>query len=124
MYNGDRSRKEMLVNYGPTLPSALDNRPLRQGRSLRVMCIRIVYVSARHQATEMNRRETVVSKSFTTDRSLGPGKCVQLWDRIQCRVEKNERTFITTLTKKMAEDLTRTTSKEMGIQGQVHALEY
>ena len=95
MYNGDRSRKEMLVNYGFRLPSALDNRPLRR-EEFESHVHQIVYVSATPGDYELEQTDTVV-------------------EQIIRRAEKGERTFITTLTKKMAEDLTDYL-KEMGVK--------
>ena len=106
MYNGDRSRKEMLVNYGFRLPSALDNRPLRREE--------IVYVSATPGDYELEQTDTVVEQIIRPTGLLDPevevrptmGQMDDLLGEINARVEKGERTFITTLTKKMAEDLT------------------
>ena len=113
MYNGDRSRKEMLVNYGFRLPSALTTARCA-GRSLRAMFTRLFYVSATPGDYEMNRRILLLSRlsgrqGFWIQRwkSVQPwGQIDDLLGEINARVEKNERTFITTLTKKMAEDLT------------------
>ena len=103
MYNGDRSRKEMLVNYGFRLPSALDNRPLRR-EEFESHVHQIVYVSATPGLLdpEVEVRPTM-------------GQMDDLLGEINVRVERGERTFVTTLTKKMAEDLTDY-FKEMGVK--------
>lgn len=122
MYNGDRSRKEMLVNYGFRLPSALDNRPLRR-EEFESYVHQIVYVSATPGDYENEQTETVIEQIIRPTGLLDPevevrptmGQIDDLLGEINARVEKNERTFITTLTKKMAEDLTDY-FKEMGIK--------
>ncbi|MDG3178676.1 excinuclease ABC subunit UvrB [Streptococcus suis] len=122
MYNGDRSRKEMLVNYGFRLPSALDNRPLRR-EEFESHVHQIVYVSATPGDYEMEQTETVVEQIIRPTGLLDPevevrptmGQMDDLLGEINARVEKGERTFITTLTKKMAEDLTDYL-KEMGVK--------
>lgn len=122
MYNGDRSRKEMLVNYGFRLPSALDNRPLRR-EEFESHVHQIVYVSATPGDYENEQTETVIEQIIRPTGLLDPevevrptmGQIDDLLGEINARVEKNERTFITTLTKKMAEDLTDY-FKEMGIK--------
>ena len=113
MYNGDRSRKEMLVNYGFRLPSALDNRPLRR-EEFESHVHQIVYVSATPGDYELEQTDTVVEQIIRPTGLLDPevevrptmGQMDDLLGEINARVEKGERTFITTLTKKMAEDLT------------------
>lgn len=122
MYNGDRSRKEMLVNYGFRLPSALDNRPLRR-EEFESHVHQIVYVSATPGDYELEQTETIIEQVIRPTGLLDPeievrpthGQIDDLLAEINARVEKNERTFITTLTKKMAEDLTDY-FKEMGIK--------
>ncbi|HEM4781616.1 TPA: UvrB/UvrC motif-containing protein [Streptococcus suis] len=122
MYNGDRSRKEMLVNYGFRLPSALDNRPLRR-EEFESHVHQIVYVSATPGDYEMEQTDTVVEQIIRPTGLLDPevevrptmGQMDDLLGEINARVEKGERTFITTLTKKMAEDLTDYL-KEMGVK--------
>jgi len=122
MYNGDRSRKEMLVNYGFRLPSALDNRPLRR-EEFESHVHQIVYVSATPGDYEHEQTDTVIEQIIRPTGLLDPevevrptmGQIDDLLGEINARVEKNERTFITTLTKKMAEDLTDY-FKEMGIK--------
>ncbi|NQJ03830.1 excinuclease ABC subunit B [Streptococcus suis] len=123
MYNGDRSRKEMLVNYGFRLPSALDNRPLRREEFESHVHHQIVYVSATPGDYEMEQTDTVVEQIIRPTGLLDPevevrptmGQMDDLLGEINARVEKGERTFITTLTKKMAEDLTDYL-KEMGVK--------
>ncbi|HGD1360518.1 TPA: excinuclease ABC subunit UvrB [Streptococcus agalactiae] len=122
MYNGDRSRKEMLVNYGFRLPSALDNRPLRR-EEFESHVHQIVYVSATPGDYEMEQTDTVVEQIIRPTGLLDPevevrpsmGQMDDLLGEINLRTEKGERTFITTLTKRMAEDLTDYL-KEMGVK--------
>ena len=122
MYNGDRSRKEMLVNYGFRLPSALDNRPLRR-EEFESHVHQIVYVSATPGDYEMEQTDTVIEQIIRPTGLLDPevevrptmGQMDDLLGEINVRVERGERTFVTTLTKKMAEDLTDY-FKEMGVK--------
>lgn len=122
MYNGDRSRKEMLVNYGFRLPSALDNRPLRR-EEFESHVHQIVYVSATPGDYEMEQTDTVIEQIIRPTGLLDPEVEVRpimeqmddLLGEINIRADKGERTFITTLTKKMAEDLTDYL-KEMGVK--------
>lgn len=114
MYNGDHARKESLVNYGFRLPSALDNRPLSfQEFEQRVN--QIVFVSATPADYEKeNSKENVVEQIIRPTGLLDPqievrpvsNQVDDLIEQIRQRVEKNERVLVTTLTKKMAEDLT------------------
>lgn len=114
MYNGDRSRKETLVNYGFRLPSALDNRPLRfdefSGRIRQV-----VYVSATPGPYELEQVQgRVVEQVIRPTGLLDPrievrpatNQVDDLLEEIRVRSEKNEAVLVTTLTKRMAEDLT------------------
>lgn len=122
MYNGDRARKDMLVNYGFRLPSALDNRPLRR-EEFESHVHQIVYVSATPGDYEMEQTETIVEQIIRPTGLLDPivevrpmmGQIDDLLGEINVRVEKDERVFVTTLTKKMAEDLT-SYFKEMGVK--------
>ncbi|WP_213497130.1 excinuclease ABC subunit UvrB [Lactococcus formosensis] len=122
MYNGDRARKDMLVNYGFRLPSALDNRPLRR-EEFESHVHQIVYVSATPGDYEMEQTETIVEQIIRPTGLLDPivevrpmmGQIDDLLGEINTRVEKDERVFVTTLTKKMAEDLT-SYFKEMGVK--------
>lgn len=122
MYNGDKARKEMLVNYGFRLPSALDNRPLRR-EEFEGHVHQILYVSATPGDYEMEQTDTVIEQIIRPTGLLDPevevrpsmGQMDDLLGEINARVDKGERTFITTLTKKMAEDLTDYL-KEMGVK--------
>ncbi|HEL0379929.1 TPA: excinuclease ABC subunit B [Streptococcus equi subsp. zooepidemicus] len=122
MYNGDKARKQMLVDYGFRLPSALDNRPLRQ-EEFESHVHQIVYVSATPGDYEMEQTDTIVEQIIRPTGLLDPevevrpsmGQMDDLLGEINLRVERGERTFITTLTKKMAEDLTDYL-KEMGVK--------
>ena len=122
MYNGDRARKEMLVNYGFRLPSALDNRPLKR-EEFESHVHQIVYVSATPGDYELEQTDTIVEQIIRPTGLLDPivevrpsmGQIDDLLGEINERAERNERTFVTTMTKKMAEDLT-TYFKEMGVK--------
>ena len=104
MYNGDRARKESLVNYGFRLPSAFDNRPLKF-EEFEQRINQVVFVSATPAEYEKEHsKENVVEQIIRPTGLLDPKIDVKpVSNQID---EKNERTFITTLTKKMAEDLT------------------
>lgn len=122
MYNGDRARKQMLVDYGFRLPSALDNRPLRL-EEFEDHVNQIVYVSATPGPYEHEQTETVIQQIIRPTGLLDPlievrpimGQIDDLVGEINERVEKNQRVFVTTLTKKMSEDLTDY-FKELGIK--------
>lgn len=122
MFNGDKARKEMLVNYGFRLPSALDNRPLRL-EEFEEHVHQIIYVSATPGPYEATQTDTVIEQLIRPTGLLDPeievrpimGQIDDLLGEINQRSEKNERVFITTLTKKMAEDLTDYL-KEMGVK--------
>lgn len=122
MYNGDRARKQMLVDYGFRLPSALDNRPLRL-EEFEQHVNQIVYVSATPGPYEAEQTDTVVQQIIRPTGLLDPvievrpimGQIDDLVGEINERVEKDQRVFVTTLTKKMAEDLTDY-FKELGIK--------
>ena len=122
MYNGDRSRKEMLVNYGFRLPSALDNRPLRR-EEFESHVHQIVYVSATPGDYEREQTDTIIEQIIRPTGLLDPevevrptmGQMDDLLGEINARTDKGERVFVTTLTKKMAEDLTDYL-KEMGVK--------
>ena len=114
MYNGDRSRKDSLVNYGFRLPSAYDNRPLKF-EEFEQKLNQVVFVSATPAEYEENHsKENVVEQIIRPTRLLDPKIQVKpvlnqiddLIEQIRIRTEKQERVLITTLTKKMAEDLT------------------
>ncbi|MBE9390112.1 excinuclease ABC subunit UvrB [Vagococcus salmoninarum] len=122
MYNGDRARKQMLVDHGFRLPSALDNRPL-QLTEFEDHVNQILYVSATPGPYEMERTDSVIQQIIRPTGLLDPiievrpimGQIDDLVGEINERVEKNERVFITTLTKKMSEDLTDY-FKELGMK--------
>ncbi|EGO8274304.1 excinuclease ABC subunit UvrB [Enterococcus faecalis] len=122
MYNGDRARKQMLVDYGFRLPSALDNRPLRL-EEFEQHVNQIIYVSATPGPYEMEQTETVVQQIIRPTGLLDPeveirpimGQIDDLVGEIHERIEKDQRVFVTTLTKKMAEDLTDY-FKELGLK--------
>jgi len=122
MYNGDKARKEMLVNHGFRLPSALDNRPLTL-TEFEERVPQITYISATPAEYERSRSEQTVEQIIRPTGLLDPvievrpieGQIDDLIDEINKQIDKNERTFITTLTKKMAEDLTDY-MKEIGIK--------
>lgn len=122
MYNGDRARKQMLVDYGFRLPSALDNRPLRL-EEFEEHVNQIVYVSATPGPYEHEQTDTVIQQIIRPTGLLDPvvevrpimGQIDDLVGEINERVEKDQRVFVTTLTKKMAEDLTDY-FKELGIK--------
>ena len=113
MFNGDRARKEQLIQYGFRLPSALDNRPLRF-EEFEERIPQMIYVSATPGPYEMAHTPTVTEQIIRPTGLLDPlievrpinGQIDDLIREIHDRIEKNERVFITTLTKKMSEDLT------------------
>lgn len=125
MYNGDRSRKQTLIDFGFRLPSALDNRPLRSEEFERIMPT-TVYVSATPSQYEISR-STVVEQLIRPTGLVDPTVSVRpvtnqvtdLFAEIESRVAKHERVLVTTLTKQMAEDLADFL-KEKGIK--VHYL--
>jgi excinuclease ABC subunit B len=114
MYHGDRSRKQTLVDYGFRLPSALDNRPL----NFEEFCARIkqvVYVSATPADYELRMSggvvvEQIIRPTGLTDPEIvvrpASGQVDDLLHEVRLRVQQNERTLVTTLTKRMAEELT------------------
>ena len=122
MYNGDRSRKQSLIDFGFRLPSALDNRPLKfeefEGRIRQ-----IVYVSATPASYELKSATQVAQQIIRPTGLVDPvlevrpvtGQIDDLLSEIHGRVEANERVLVTTLTKKMAENLTNY-FREMGIK--------
>ena len=114
MYNGDRSRKDSLVNYGFRLPSAYDNRPLTF-KEFEQRINQAVFVSATPAEYEQEHsKENVVEQIIRPTGLLDPkievrpvtNQVDDLLEQIRIRVAKNERVLVTTLTKKMAEDLT------------------
>ncbi len=113
MYRGDRARKETLVEYGFRLPSALDNRPLRFDEFERKMR-RCIFVSATPGEFETGRSSQIVEQVVRPTGLVDPQLQVRpartqvddLLSEIKLRVARNERVLVTTLTKRMAEDLT------------------
>ena len=113
MYRGDRARKEALVEYGFRLPSAFDNRPLKF-EEFQQRLNQVIYVSATPGEYERTRSgqiaEQIIRPTGLTDPKVEvrptEDQIDDLIDEIHARTEKNERTLVTTLTKRMAEDLT------------------
>lgn len=113
MYAGDRSRKDSLVNYGFRLPSAYDNRPLNFGE-FDSKINQVIYVSATPAPYERSRSEQIVEQVIRPTGLLDPvievrpidGQIDDLIGEINARTARSERVLVTTLTKKMAEDLT------------------
>ena len=114
MFNGDRSRKTTLVEYGFRLPSALDNRPLRF-EEFEALVSQAIYVSATPGDYELEKTHGEVAEQIIRPTGLlDPiievrpidGQIDDIINEIQDRIERNERVLITTLTKRMAEDLT------------------
>jgi len=114
MYEGDRSRKQTLVDYGFRLPSALDNRPLRFDEFMGLVP-RMVFVSATPGADELRLSHGVIVEQIIRPTGLVDpqveirpvaGQVDDLLSEIRLREKKNERVLVTTLTKRMAEDLT------------------
>jgi excinuclease ABC subunit B len=122
MYAGDRARKETLVEYGFRLPSALDNRPLNFDEFLHKLN-QTIYVSATPSEFECSRAGQIVEQVIRPTGLIDPeidvrpveGQIDDLLGEINARIEKDERVLITTLTKKMAEELTEYYEK-MGIR--------
>ena len=114
MYNGDRARKEVLVEYGFRLPSALDNRPLRFEEFEKIIN-QVIFVSATPGNYELEKTNNEVIEQIIRPTGLldpvvevrpSKGQIDDLVDEIKERISKQERTLITTLTVRMAEDLT------------------
>ncbi len=113
MYLGDRSRKENLVNYGFRLPSAMDNRPL-QFKEFLNLCPQTIFVSATPGDYELAQSGAIAEQLVRPTGLLDPiieirpatTQIDDLMSEIRIRVKRNERVLVTTLTKKMAEDLT------------------
>lgn len=113
MYNGDKARKETLINYGFRLPSASDNRPLKFNE-YEERINQVVFVTATPGPYEKEHSEQVVEQIIRPTGLVDPeivvrptkGQIDDLIEEIRKRVEKQERVLVTTLTKKMAEDLT------------------
>lgn len=113
MYNGDRARKQMLIDYGFRLPSALDNRPLKLNE-FEQHVNQVVYMSATPGPYEQEQTDHVAQQIIRPTGLLDPtievrpvmGQIDNLVGEINKRIERHERVFVTTLTKKMSEDLT------------------
>ncbi|RXT04019.1 excinuclease ABC subunit UvrB [Ammoniphilus sp. CFH 90114] len=122
MYNGDRARKEMLINHGFRLPSAADNRPMRFDEFEKHI-EQIVFVSATPGPFELEHTPEVVQQVIRPTGLLDPmlevrpikGQIDDLIGEINERITKNERVLVTTLTKKMSEDLS-SYLKEIGLK--------
>lgn len=113
MYNGDRSRKETLVQYGFRLPSAKENRPLRFDE-FEAIQNQVLYVSATPGPYEMSRSQNIVEQIIRPTGLVDPkitirsvqGQVEDLLKEVRKKVAKDQRILVTTLTKRMAEDLT------------------
>ncbi|MED4461231.1 excinuclease ABC subunit UvrB [Metabacillus fastidiosus] len=122
MFNGDQARKQVLVDHGFRLPSAMDNRPLKFGE-FEDHIHNILFVSATPGPYEMEHTPEMVEQIIRPTGLLDPtidvrpiqGQIDDLIDEIHIRVKRNERVLVTTLTKKMSEDLTNYL-KEIGIK--------
>lgn len=123
MFNGDRNRKETLVEYGFRLPSALDNRPLRFEEFEKIIN-QVIYVSATPGDYELERTNGTFAEQIIRPTGLldpiievrpSKNQIDDIISEINDRIEKNERVLITTLTKRMAEDLSAYL-KEMGMK--------
>ena len=123
MYNGDRSRKQTLVEYGFRLPSALDNRPLNF-EEFNNLVNQVIYVSATPAEYELAKSKGVITEQIIRPTGLTDPEMIfrpaqdqvdDLFSEIKKRVKREERTLVTTLTKRMAEDLTEYYS-ELGLK--------
>ncbi|MFB0545561.1 MAG: excinuclease ABC subunit UvrB [Anaerolineae bacterium] len=134
MYNGDRSRKETLVEYGFRLPSALDNRPLNF-QEFEDHIHQVIYTSATPRPYELEKSSQVVEQIIRPTGLVDPqvtvkptrGQIEDLLSQIDRRVERGERALVTTLTKRMAEDLADYLA-EMGVKvhylhSEIHTIE-
>src|SRR5207244_11091745 len=130
MYHGDRSRKEVLVAHGFRLPSALDNRPLTF-EEFEHRVNQLVYVSATPGPYELTKSAGVVVKQIMRHTGLVDpeveirpvkGQVDDLLGEIRRRVENNQRVLVTTLTKRMSEDLAEYYS-EVGVRSEEHTSE-
>ena len=115
MYGGDRSRKENLVEYGFRLPAALDNRPLKF-EEFEILQNQIIYVSATPSEYELSKCEGIITEQILRPTGLldpiievrkTKNQIDDIINEVQNRIDKNERTLITTLTKRMAEELNK-----------------
>lgn len=113
MYEGDRSRKQNLIDFGFRLPSALDNRPLKFDEFEKKLN-QVIYVTATPRKEEIKQSTQVVEQLIRPTGLLDPiievrpseGQMEDIYNEVKKRIEKHERSLILTLTKKMAEDLT------------------
>ena len=113
MYEGDRSRKQNLIDFGFRLPSALDNRPLKEDEFTKKMN-QVIFVTATPRKEEIQKSTQVVEQLIRPTGLLDPiievrpseGQMQDIYREVQERIQKHERSLILTLTKKMAEDLT------------------
>lgn len=119
MYGGDRSRKENLVEYGFRLPAAMDNRPLKF-EEFELLQNQVIYVSATPADYELEKTEGIFVEQIIRPTGLldpiievrpSENQIDDLIEEIQIRVEKDERTLVTTLTKRMAEELAKYLTK-------------
>ncbi|MDO5606950.1 MAG: excinuclease ABC subunit UvrB, partial [Capnocytophaga sp.] len=119
MYGGDRSRKENLVEYGFRLPAAMDNRPLKF-EEFEILQNQVIYVSATPADYELQKSEGAYTEQIIRPTGLldpeieirpSENQIDDLVEEIQLRVEKDERTLVTTLTKRMAEELSKYLTK-------------
>jgi len=119
MYGGDRSRKENLVEYGFRLPAAMDNRPLKY-EEFEFVQNQVIYVSATPSDYELEKTEGIITEQIIRPTGLldpvieireSKNQIDDLVNEIQIRVEKDERILVTTLTKRMAEELTKFLNK-------------
>ena len=119
MYGGDRSRKENLVEYGFRLPAAMDNRPLKYDEFESIQN-QVIYVSATPSDYELEKTEGIITEQIIRPTGLldpiieirkSKNQIDDLINEIQLRVEKDERILVTTLTKRMAEELTKFLNK-------------
>lgn len=114
MYNGDQARKQTLVDYGFRLPSALDNRPLKYEEFLNIVK-QILFISATPGEYEMTLSKTIAEQVIRPTGLVDPyitvrpteGQIPDLVNEVKKRAARNERTLVTTLTKRLAEELTR-----------------
>ncbi|MGY8988172.1 MAG: excinuclease ABC subunit UvrB [Flavobacteriales bacterium] len=119
MYGGDRSRKENLVEYGFRLPSAMDNRPLKFDE-FELINNQVIYMSATPSDYELEKSDGVIVEQMIRPTGLidpkieirkSKNQIDDLLDEIRIRIEKKERVLVTTLTKRMAEELTKYLTK-------------
>ena len=119
MYGGDRSRKENLVEYGFRLPSAMDNRPLKFDE-FELINNQVIYMSATPSDYELEKSDGVIVEQIIRPTGLidpkieirkSKNQIDDLLDEIRMRIEKKERVLVTTLTKRMAEELTKYLTK-------------